>query len=247
MHRHFAEIDSTNEEALRWGREDASHNLHGALITAETQTAGRGRRGRSWSSPPGGGLYFSLILQPQTAQWAGLVPQLNFAACLATVRAAREVADCFCQTKWPNDVLLNGRKISGVLSEAEIAQGELSFVVVGVGLNVNQSAEELPERPIYPASSLRLETGKTWPIEPLLKAWQDNFWRDYERLRNDNWPEVRADFWQCCAQREQIITVRQEDKFISGTALALDADGALLLNTVNGPQRILAGDILSPE
>src|SRR5688572_3163088 len=103
MHCHFEEIDSTNEEALRWGREGAAHF---ALVTADKQTSGRGRRGRSWSSPQGKGLYLSLIVRPMHENKFDFpLPYLNFAACLAATRAVRGLTGLTCQTKWPNDVL----------------------------------------------------------------------------------------------------------------------------------------------
>lgn len=249
MHRHLKEIDSTNEEALRWGREGAPH---GAFVTADAQTAGRGRRGRAWSSPPGTGLYLSLILRPDgkdilTGNHLTLetVPQLNFVACLATARAVHELTGHTCHTKWPNDVLLNNRKIAGVLSEVEMRAGQLDFVVVGVGLNTNQSAEQLPERPLYPASSLWLETQHKWPVEAVLQGWLHDWWVYYHRLMDKQWPDLRDEFWRRCAQRGQIITVNQEKRQFTGTAHSLDQDGALLLETESGRQRIMVGDILS--
>ena len=251
MHRHLKEVDSTNEEALRWGREDAPH---GAFVTADSQTAGRGRRGRSWSSPPGSGLYLSVILRPEgednlTGNHLMLetVPQLNFVACLATARTVHELTGHSCHTKWPNDVLLNHRKIAGVLSEVEMRDGILDFVVVGVGLNINQSAEELPERPLYPASSLWLETRHKWPVEAVLQGWMHDWWVYYHRLMDRQWNHLRDEFWRRCAQRGQSVTIQQENCLLSGIAHSLDKDGALLLETQNGQQRILAGDILSPN
>ncbi len=212
-HRHLEEIDSTNEEALRWGRDGAPH---GAFVTADSQTAGRGRRGRSWSSPPGTGLYLSLILRstPEEKLTLETVPQLNFVACLATARAVHELTGHTCHTKWPNDVLLNGRKIAGVLSEAEMRDGKLDFVVVGVGLNVNQSAEELPERPLYPASSLQIETSHQWPLDAVLQGWLHDWWVYYHRLMDRQWNDIRHEFWRRCAQRGKHITIQQENRLI---------------------------------
>ncbi|HEY0074574.1 MAG TPA: biotin--[acetyl-CoA-carboxylase] ligase [Abditibacteriaceae bacterium] len=247
MHRHFEEIDSTNEEALRWGRDDAPH---GAVVTAHSQSAGRGRRGRSWSSPGGKGLYLSVILRGTAKEFAreeltlAAVPRLNFVACLATARAVHELTGHACQTKWPNDVLLNGRKIAGVLSEAELCGGELDFAVVGVGLNVNQSEDELPERPLYPASSLQIETRHAWPIEAVTQGWLHDWWVYYHQLRDGAWTEIRDEFWRRCAQNNQRVTVQNENKALSGLALGLAQDGALLLETQSGIERILAGDLV---
>lgn len=248
-HRHLKEIDSTNDEAMRWGREGAPH---GAFVTADLQTAGRGRRGRVWSSPSGSGLYLSVLLRPDgendlkhTHLTLETVPKLNFVACLATARAVHELTGHTCHTKWPNDVLLNGRKIAGVLSEVEMRDGILDFVVVGIGININQSADELPERPLYPASSLWLQTQHRWPVGAVLQGWLHDWWVYYHRLMEYQWSDLRDEFWRRCAQRGQVITIQQESGLLTGRALALDNDGALLLETPSGRQRILAGDILA--
>ena len=225
-HRHLIETDSTNEEALRWGREDAPH---GAFVTADAQTAGRGRRGRSWNSPPGKGLYLSLILRPGPR--LDSVPRLNFAACLAGARVLHELTGLECHTKWPNDILLGDHKVGGVLSEADVLDGKLNFVVVGLGLNVNHTADDLPPRPIYPASSLLLATGHEWPVPAVTEAWLHDFEVFYNRLMRGEWNAMRGEFWRKCAQRGQIVTVQGESGDLTGTASALDYDGALLIET----------------
>lgn len=238
-HRQLAETDSTNAEALRWGGEGAPH---GALVTADSQTAGRGRRGRNWSSPAGKGLYLSLILRPGPK--LDTVARLNFAACLAGVRVIHELTGLECHTKWPNDILLRGRKIGGLLSEADVQNGKLNFVVVGLGLNVNHEAEDLPLRVLYPASSLLLETGHQWPIPAVREAWLHDFEVFYNRLLSGEWSALRAEFWRRCAQRGQEVTVQSEGGTLAGTASALDFEGALLIENETGQHRAIAGDIL---
>ena len=241
-HRHLAETDSTNAEALRWGCEDAPH---GALVTADSQTAGRGRRGRSWSSPPGKGLYLSLILRPGPK--LDTVARLNFAACLAGARVIHELTGMECHTKWPNDILLRGHKVGGVLSEADVVAGKLNFVVIGLGLNVNHEADDLPSRLLYPASSLLLETKHVWPIPAVTEAWLHDFEVFYNRLMRGEWSALRGEFWRRCAQRGQVVTVESESGSLCGTASALDFDGALLIENESGQHRAIAGDILVSE
>lgn len=241
MHRHFEQIDSTNEEALRWGRDGAPHF---ALVSADTQTAGRGRRGRSWNSPPGKGLYLSLLVRPQKPFD---LPSLNFAACLAATRAVQNLTGLTCHTKWPNDVLLEGRKIAGVLSEAVWEEGQLSFAVVGLGLNVNHTQEDLPSRPLYPASSLLIESGRHWEIATLRDLWLRQFTVIYSRLNKGKPESVRDEFWRRCAQKNKYVTVQSESKTLSGIALGLAQDGSLLLETQSGITRILAGDLVQDK
>ena len=242
MHRHFAETDSTNEEALRWGRDGAPHF---ALVTADAQTAGRGRRGRSWNSPPGKGLYLSLLVRPNALQ--SQLPYLNFAACLAATRAVQKLTGQTCHTKWPNDVLMNGRKIAGVLSEAVWHEGELSFAVIGLGLNVNHAPEDLPPRPIYPASSLLIETGRVWEVADLRDLWMKQFRLVYNRLKSGKADSVRDEFWRRCAQKNQCVKVQSENETVTGLAFGLAQDGSLLLETGNGIHRVLAGDLVQEK
>ncbi len=217
--QHFAETDSTNRVALDW--HDAPH---GALVTADAQTAGRGRLGRHWQSPAGKGLYLSLILRPDEANPA----RYALLAGLGVVRGIESVCEVPTTCKWPNDILCNGRKIGGILCETRDQR-----VVVGIGLNVTHTTEDLPERPIFPASSLLLESGKTFQIEPLLEAivralettFGQNDWRtDYE---NRMWGKGEV--------------ARADGKM--GVVQGIEADGRLRLQTADGPHLVVAGEL----
>ena len=172
------------------------------------------------------------------------VARLNFAACLAGARMVHELTGLECHTKWPNDILLRGHKIGGILSEADVQNGHLNFVVVGLGLNVNHEADDLPSRVLYPASSLLLETKHTWPIPAVREAWLHDFEVFYNQLLRGEWSHLRAEFWRRCAQRGQVVTVQSETGTLTGTATALDFDGALLIENESGRHRAIAGDIL---
>ena len=214
--RHFAAIDSTNRAALDWADAPA-----GALVWADAQSAGRGRLGRSWSSPAGLGLYGSLILRTDA-------PALALKAGLALARAVEEVAGLPAQCKWPNDVLCRGHKIGGILCEARDQR-----IVVGIGLNVNQQTEDLPDRPIFPASSLLLETGRAFEVEPLL----DPILAALETVLDDeNW---RATYENRLCGRGEIARVGGT----IGVVLGVDGDGSLRLQTADGPRTIVAGDV----
>jgi BirA family biotin operon repressor/biotin-[acetyl-CoA-carboxylase] ligase len=134
----FEETNSTNDLAARAGRDGAGEGL---VIFAETQTAGRGRLGRKWISRPHQGLLFSVLLRPRAPQdqWA----TLTFCAALAVAEAAEELTQCAAAIKWPNDVLIQGRKVSGILLETHQSPAP-GFVVMGIGVNVLQSAADFP-------------------------------------------------------------------------------------------------------
>lgn len=244
--RHFEQIDSTNEAALQWAREGAPH---GAIVTAQTQSAGRGRRGRDWVSPPDCGLYLSLILRPQNE--TGQVAHLTMLAALAASCALEKQTGLRVDVKWPNDVLLRGRKIGGILSEAEFKQGDaasaLDFVVVGLGLNINFSAHELPERPIFPASSLLIESGRTWEIETILAACLESLQTLLTDYELGLWDAIRQRFVASCIGIGEAVTVRLENETFQGLATGIDPQGALLVATGSGLRPVLAGDVLFGE
>lgn len=231
-------MDSTNSSATLWAQAGAPH---GALVQADAQTAGRGRRGRTWSSSPGKGLYLSLILRPQIE--SGQVPQLTILAALAAAQCIERECGVAVQTKWPNDILLHGHKIGGVLTEADFAGGRVHFVVVGIGLNINLTTADLPPRPIFPASSLLLATGREWPLQRITEVWLEEFSLLYHGYQNGTWLASRDDFQQRCLGLGEPVTVTTETEKYYGLALRLDDDGVLIVQTANGPRRVIAGDV----
>jgi len=168
-----ARLDSTNDRALAL-LEDGSPE--GTLVLAEEQTRGKGRRGRSWVSPPRLGLYASLILRPP-ADSPMLLPLLTFAAALGIARSLEEKGCGDVRIKWPNDVLVAGKKVAGLLAEARGGSPGGAAVVIGLGLNVNQGANDFPEEIRGRATSLRIATGRWWDrtrlIPDLLALWEE--------------------------------------------------------------------------
>ncbi|HVF11357.1 MAG TPA: biotin--[acetyl-CoA-carboxylase] ligase [Abditibacteriaceae bacterium] len=237
-HRHLRTVASTNEVAHEWAHAGAPH---GALVTAEQQTAGRGRRGRAWSSPAGEGLYLSLILRP--AMTAPQVSRCTILASLATARAVEKQTGLGTHTKWPNDVLLHGRKIGGILSEAHSENGQVAFIVIGLGLNVNQESADLPPRPIFPASSLLLETGRAWPLETMRHAWLKEMHELWSTHAAGGWDSLRQEFQNRCEGLGRMVTVTTESATYQGVATGVDADGVLLVQTASEVRRVLAGDV----
>ncbi|MBV9467912.1 MAG: biotin--[acetyl-CoA-carboxylase] ligase [Abitibacteriaceae bacterium] len=224
--------------AMDWANEGAPH---GAVVTADAQTDGRGRRGRSWSSPAGKGLYLSLILRPQIQP--AQVPQLTILAALAAVQLVEKECGLVAQTKWPNDILLNSHKIGGVLTEADLSGNGVKFVVVGIGLNVNFQTADLPDHPIFPASSLLIETGRGWPVPEVGQAWLREFGLLYAIYDKSGWNSLRDDFQSRCLGLGEPVTVTTENEKYYGIASRLDDDGILIVQTSNGPRRVVAGDV----
>ncbi|HUH83371.1 MAG TPA: biotin--[acetyl-CoA-carboxylase] ligase [Stellaceae bacterium] len=231
----FDAIDSTNEEGKRQARNGAAE---GTLIWARAQTAGRGRRGRDWVSPEGN-LYLSLVLRPERS--AAEAAQLGFAAALAVAEAVGPLLPegVRLSLKWPNDVLLDGRKVSGILLESQASDGRLDWLIVGMGINL----ASFPERGDYPATSL-VAVGASVAVEALLAAVAARFEAWYRRWREAGFAPLR-EAWLARAQGlGATIRVRLSIGESHGRFAGLDAEGALLLDDdVNGLRRVAAGEV----
>ncbi len=152
----------------------------GATAATDLQTQGRGRLGRTWEAPPGRALLFSVLLHPRPPM--ALWPELSLVAGDAVAAALREQTGVAAELSHPNDVLIEGRKVAGILPEASVGR-----VVLGIGVNVNQTTEELPAETPKPATALRVETGREWPRAPLLAA----ILLELER-RYDDWQRLHT-------------------------------------------------------
>jgi BirA family biotin operon repressor/biotin-[acetyl-CoA-carboxylase] ligase len=229
LHRRML-VGSTNDEvkdlAARLGAGE------GTLVWADEQSGGRGRRGRVWVSPPGN-LYCSVLLMPDVPLMRAA--ELGFVAALAIADLAKWAAPTAdIRLKWPNDVLANGAKISGILLEALEPKG----VVLGLGVNISNAPEDTP----YPAVALsKWNPGLTVPAA--LERLMENLWDLYSLWRTHGFLPIR-DLWLASAKGlGEPIEVRLEDRTLSGIFTGLDEQGALILD---GATRILAGDVFFP-
>ena len=233
----YDSIGSTNDEAKHLAREGAEE---GTLVWALEQSAGHGRRGRAWSSPRGN-LYLSLILRPDCP--AGSAAQLGFIAALAVGDALRAILPRIERIayKWPNDVLIDGRKIAGLLLECETVGSEkLSFIVVGVGVNLTAS----PRGTEFPATSIMEEgLGEIMP-EVMLEEFAAHFRSWHTRWRVEGFAPVRASWLAAAAiVRGEPVRVRLESRAFCGRFLELDHEGNLLLDCAGEDRRIAAGEV----
>ncbi len=233
---HFDAVGSTNDEAKALARHGAPE---GALVWASEQTAGRGRRGRTWRSPPGN-LYLSLVLRPDGAP--PRAAQLGFVAALGLGDALAALAGPALQLryKWPNDVLAQGRKLAGILLESETAaSGRVDFVVVGIGVNLVFAPEDVE----FPATSLAAEGVAGVTPAVLLEAFARHFEIWLRRWREEGFAVVRAAWLARASGLGAAIRVRLERTTLAGRFLDLDDDGALVLDGPEGRQRIAAGEV----
>lgn len=234
--RSYATIGSTNDEAKRLARAGAPE---GTLVWAAEQTAGRGRRGRHWASPPGN-LYLSLILRPGGAP--GQAAQLGFVAALGLYVGLDDLAGLGprLRCKWPNDLLLDGRKLAGILLESETtASGAVDFVVIGTGVNLASS----PAESEYPATSLAEAGTATVSPASLLEGFVREFDRWLARWREEGFAPVRGAWLARASGIGEDIRVRLERMTLTGRFVDLDETGALLLDGAEGLRRVAAGDV----
>lgn len=232
-------IDSTNNVAKVLAQAGAAE---GTMVIADEQTMGRGRLGRQWLAPAATSLLFSLIFRPDLE--AVRVQGLTMVCGLGVRQAIRELTGLPAQLKWPNDILLHGRKAGGILTEAGSTGWRLDYVVVGIGLNVNLDVRLLPAE--FNATSISHELGQ--PISRV-KLLQQILWRIEERylaLCTGDWP--LAEWANALETLGKWIEVHTAQGNWRGTAEAVDQEGALLLRLENGHvKRVLEGDIRLPD
>jgi BirA family biotin operon repressor/biotin-[acetyl-CoA-carboxylase] ligase len=236
----YARIDSTNEEAKRLA---AAGARAGTLVWADEQLAGRGRRGRIWTSPPGN-LYVSLLLRPGCAP--SIACQLNFVAAVALAEAVTALLPpgASVALKWPNDVLVDGAKVSGILLEAAAgADHVIDWLVVGVGVNITSHPPATP----YPATSLRREGSCCTPAVAL-EAFGERFESWHEIWSGSGFGPIR-DRWLVSARGlGEPIEIRLERETLYGRFSDLDETGALMLDMGNGGRRpVTTGDLFFPQ
>src|SRR5215470_1451730 len=228
-------LGSTNDEAKRLAQAGAAD---WTVVWAREQTAGRGRGGTLFVSPPGH-LYFSVILRPRCS--AASAAQLGFAAALVVVRtiAARLPAGRELRYKWPNDVLVNGFKVSGILLESSAAHdGTLAWLVAGIGVNVASH----PAETAWPATSLAALGAAASGLEDLLRNILAAFQTEVTRWLIQGFKPIRLAWLARAHGLGGPVRVRLPRESISGRFLDLDGEGVLLVETVAGPRRISAGE-----
>ena len=238
--RVFQETTSTNDIIDKLARDGVKE---GVVVFAESQTKGRGRLGRKWVSPARRGLWFSILLRPDLRPQAAT--QLTIAAATALVRAIRQHTGLQPAVKWPNDILINGRKVAGILTEMSAELDRIKYVILGLGLDVNQTPGEFPADLRKLATSLKIETGQQIDRAELAAVFLREFDTDYARLAAGQF-EVLADEWEArCGTLGRQVAITVGSRKLLGRAESLDSDGALLLRTEHGRlERIMGGDVV---
>lgn len=234
----YDEIDSTNLALRRLKEGD---HVHGALIVADKQTAGRGRRGRKWESPSGSSIFMSILLKPEIQP--NDAPMLTVVMAYSVAKAIRKVTGLDAKIKWPNDIVLNGKKVCGILTEMSAEIDFVHYVIVGIGINVNMEsfAEEIRDT----ATSLYIEGKEKVKRSELIAAVFTEFERDYEQfMRDGDLGGMREAYNELLVNCGKEVRVLQPGNEYEGIAHGIDAEGNLLVETEAGEMRnVYAGEV----
>ncbi|WP_321495544.1 biotin--[acetyl-CoA-carboxylase] ligase [uncultured Desulfobacter sp.] len=229
---HYLQVPSTMTMARTMAEQGAAHM---SCCVAEQQSAGRGRMDRSWLSPRGG-LWFSLIMRPQIPPAEAYI--FNFAAAVSLHAAIRDLYGLDARVKWPNDLLLDGKKLTGLLSEIQIKDNAIGYLITGIGINVNNTPVRTP-RGLAPIS-LKEALGKPLPRRPLLKAFLSHFTK---LTSAPDISSIMASWKSCSATIGARVTVETHNRTVTGTAVDVDDSGTLMIRTPDGKkEEIIYGD-----
>jgi BirA family biotin operon repressor/biotin-[acetyl-CoA-carboxylase] ligase len=239
VYHHLERTTSTNDQAMALALRGSPH---GTLVVAEEQTHGRGRLQRPWASAPRHGLYLSLILRgPFPFERA---PQATMVAALSLTRMIRSQWGLHAGTKWPNDVLIQGKKVAGILTEAKSDPDQVHFLVLGIGINVNHRGEDLQGPFRYPATSLAMELGYTLKRLELLAFFLDALERDYKEWIKGGFEAFSREWESTSWILNKTVTLQCNDGPVTGQVVGFSSEGALRLLQHDGLERVIwAGDV----
>lgn len=235
---YFDATDSTNVQAKRLAE---AHAPHGTLVVSDRQDGGKGRRGRSWASPSGVGIWMSLILRPEIAPSSASM--LTLAAALAVREGIREETGLSPLIKWPNDLVLNGKKICGILTEMSTELMEIQYVITGIGINVNQ--REFPPEIRDTATSLSQEAGRSFRRSSLIAAILKAFEKDYAAfLKTGDLSLLLEEYNACLVNRGKEVCILDPSGEYRAVAEGIDESGSLLVTLPDGTRReIISGEV----
>lgn len=233
----FTKTESTNDDAWDMFKEDGPS---GYVVGAEIQSKGRGRRGNTWHTSPDKGLAFSILLRPMTpVSQSGL---FSIATAVAIHKALNEYK-IDTQVKWPNDILINGKKVAGILCESRISGNKISGLVIGIGLNVNNRSEDFSSELLQTSSSLFISNGQTFQRERILASILNTLERIFDELINIG-PGNIISYWEsACSHLNKNITIKHESKEIVGQFLSIDESGSAILD-INGQKKEFNGGVI---
>ncbi|WP_334077128.1 biotin--[acetyl-CoA-carboxylase] ligase [Paenibacillus sanfengchensis] len=239
-HLKLVEVTTSTQEEVRLLAEQGAPS--GALVVAEEQTGGRGRQGRKWFSPPRKGVWMSLLLRPERP--LSFAPQLTLLIAVAVCRAIRKTSGVDAGIKWPNDLLVQGKKVCGILVESVSEDERIRYCIAGIGIDVNVEARELPADLQPVATSLKIESGQTQDRAALIAAVMNELEELYFLYEQEGFTPIRHLWEALSVTLGKRVTVQTPQGEMSGVADALDESGALVLLDENGePYTLFSGEV----
>ena len=233
------ELNSTNDTARELASKGAKE---GFAVVADSQTKGKGRLGRSWESPAGVNIYTSIVLRPSIMPL--FAPQLTLVSAVAVAEAISKYSQKTPEVKWPNDILINSKKVAGILTEMNSETDRINFVIIGIGVNINMTRKMFPEELRPMATSLKEEIGKEISRIDFIQTLYLNLETWYKRYLKHGFEPICKAWTGYFNMAGKVVKVRQMDKAIEGVAMGIDDNGALLLREKNGNiTRIISGDV----
>lgn len=231
-------LDSTQSEAHRLAAGGAPH---GTLVIADSQSAGRGRHGRAWYSPAGQGVWMSLLVRPALPLL--FAPQMTLVTVVALCRTVRQKLQLDAGIKWPNDLLVHGRKFSGILVDSTGEDELVRYMVIGVGIDCNLTGEDYPPELTDKATSLFIETGRRLDRTQLIADFLAEFDALYNVYMSSGFGVIRSLWESLSITLGQQVSIRQGETRIEGIAEAMDEAGALLVRRADGTlSRVYSGE-----
>lgn len=235
---YYDETDSTNNRAKEAGN---NKEPHGTLFVADMQMAGKGRRGRVWKSPSGSSIYMTILLYPDIPPVKA--PQLTLIMAIAVAEGIREITGLETKIKWPNDIVVNGKKICGILTEMSTEIDYINHVVIGIGINVNM--ESFPEDIAKTATSLRIEAGKEFRRFELIAAIMEHFEKAYEAVcEAGSLKPIMEDYNRLLVNCGRRVRVLEPEHEYDALALGIDKTGELQVECEDGSRKsVFAGEV----
>lgn len=235
---YYKQLDSTNTEIARLAMQGTEH---GAVVVAEEQTAGKGRRGRSWESPAGENIYMSILLRPNCKPEKA--PMLTLVMAYSVAQVIRELGFSEVQIKWPNDLVLSGRKICGILTEMQLKDSEIDYVVVGVGINVN--TRKFPAELEDKATSLFLQSGREFARESIVEHVVEKFEHAYQQFMEvEDLSFLQDTYNSMLVNAGKEVRVLEPGNEYIAYSQGINSGGELIVRTPNGEEKaIYAGEV----
>lgn len=234
---YYEELDSTNSKANRLGEEGAGH---GTLVVAERQTMGKGRRGRGWESPSGTGIFMTLLLKPDINP--SNASMLTLVAAMAVVKGIEKKTGLDAKIKWPNDIVVQGKKVCGILTEMSAQIDYVNHIIVGIGINVNN--KDFPEELSMRATSLFIESGRSVNRASLIEGVLEEFEYYYDiYMRTQDLRGIRKEYDTYLVNRGQQVKVLDPKEAFEGVAQGITDRGELIVDTWESRKLVSSGEV----